>query len=125
MFSASACPRCRVTVLATLIIVCAGSSTRSLADQPTSSDRYGPFGLLDHRSIYGTYWYPEPLRADESDVDNEVRLDWFHGAKRGRQDDELKMEIEKSVGLFTFEIAPTWQSDRTHAFNPHTGLTDR
>ena len=90
-----------------------------------SSDRYGPFNLLDHRSIYGQYWFPEPLRADEADVDNEFRTEWFHAEKRGRQNDELKIEIEKSFGLFTFELAPGWESDRTSAFNPTTHLTER
>ena len=84
-------------------------------------NRYGLFQLLDHRSIYGHYWFPEPLQADEADVDNEVRLDWFHGEHAGRQDDELKLEIEKSFGLLTFEVAPTWQSDRMHAFDPASG----
>ena len=88
-------------------------------------NRYGPFQLLDHRSIYGQYWFPEPLNADEADVDNEVRLDWFHGEHSGRQDDELKLEIEKSFGLFTFEVAPTWQSDRSHEIDPLTRMSVR
>lgn len=104
-----------------------GLRSNSWGDEPSSSpapsDRYGPFDLLDRRSIYGQYWFPEPLRADESDVDNELRFDWFHGENSGRQDDELKLEIEKSFGLVTFEIAPTWQSDRTDQFDPATRMT--
>ena len=130
MQSASpACARPRAAVLAVLIAVGVSSATicqagDPAASGPTPSERYGPFGLLDHRSIYGQYWFPEPLRADESDVDNELRVDWFHGEKQGRQDDELKVEIEKSFGLFTFEVAPAWQSDRTQEFNPNTGMID-
>ena len=59
-----------------------------------SPDRYGPFGLLDRRSTYGRYWFPEPLRTDEADVDNEIRVDYFHAEKRGTQADELKLEVE-------------------------------
>jgi len=95
-----------------------------ITDSP-SSDRYGPFNLLDHRSIYGAYWFPEPLRADEADVDNEIRADWTHDENHGHQVDELKFEIEKSLGLFTFEIAPTWSSDRTATFNSATHKTER
>lgn len=82
-----------------------------------SSDRYGLFGLLDHRSIYGQYWFPEPLKADESDVDNEIRVDWSHEENPGRQFDAIKTEFEKSFGLLTLEIAPTYESDRTRGFN--------
>ena len=95
----------------------------AMASQPATSDttdsRYGPSGLLDHRSIYGQYWFPEPLRADESDVDNEVRADWFHTENRGRQFDSIKVELEKSFGLLTIEAAPGYESDRTHFLNTH------
>lgn len=103
----------------------AASDDTIAANSGSISDRYGVFGLLDHRSMYGTYWYPEPLHTDESDVDNEIRLDWFHGEMRVRQDDQVKLEIEKSFGLFTFEVAPTWESDRTLDFDPATGMTAR
>jgi hypothetical protein len=96
--------------------------------QPTANDslnRYGPFGLLDRRSIYGQYWFVEPLRADEADVDNEVRADYFHAENRGRQFDSVKLEVEKSFGLFTVEIAPRYESDRTWRLDPRTGGRQR
>ncbi len=95
-----------------LFSLCLLSTSASAGDT-----RYGAFGLLDHRSIYGKYWFPEPLTADEADVDNEFRIDWFHGEGHHHQIDELKVEIEKSFGLLTLEIAPTYESDRSASFD--------
>jgi hypothetical protein len=38
------------------------------------------------------------------DVDDELRLDWFHAERSGFQADELTLEIEKSFGLLTLEV---------------------
>lgn len=89
--------------------------------EPDPSTRYGPFGMFDQRSTYGKYWFPEPLRADEADVDNEIRLDYFHAERAGRQFDSGRLELEKSFGLLTVEIAPGYESDRIRAFNRITG----
>jgi len=100
--------------------------SRTFAQEtPASSNRYGPFRLLDHRSTYGQYWFPEPLRAEEADVDNEVRVDYFHAEKRGTQADEVELELEKSFGLFTFEIATGYESEREREFDDATGTTQR
>jgi hypothetical protein len=99
------------------LALCASYSALCLGEEPTSSNRYGFFGLLDHRSIYGQYWFPEPLHADESDVDNEIRVDWFHAENKGRQQDVIHMEVEKSFGLLTLEVSPGYESDRS-AFDP-------
>src|SRR5438067_820951 len=113
---------CLLTALATLIV---GVPTFCRADEAPSSTRYGAFGLLDRRSIYGKYWFPEPLATDESDVDNEVRADWFHGEKRNHQFDSVQIEIEKSFGLMTVEIAGGYESDRTRSFDPDTSTFQR
>ena len=89
------------------------------------SNRYGPFGLLDRRSIYGKYWFPEPLRAEEVDVDNEIRVDYFHAEKRGKQADEVEFELEKSFGLVTVEVATAYESEREREFDDTTGTTER
>ena len=65
--------------------------------------RDGLFDGLDHRSSYGQGIFPEPMLVDESDVDNEVRLDWLHTEGNAQQDDEFKLELEKSFGLLTLE----------------------
>ena len=86
-------------------------------------DRYGLFNGLDHRSRYGTAWFPEPLRAPEMDVDDEIRLDWFHAETSGRQSDELKLELEKSFGLLTLELETEWEREAESGFDPDTGTT--
>ena len=77
------------------------TSTTFVAD---ASANYGLLGWLDHRSSYGTSWYPEPFRVDESDVDNELRLDYQHVQGRGTVSHELHAEIEKSFGVTTIEV---------------------
>src|SRR5579862_6100235 len=54
------------------------SIVRADVDSEGSGTREGLFGLLDSRSIYGKDWFPEPLRADEADVDNELAFKYFH-----------------------------------------------
>jgi hypothetical protein len=56
------------------------SFTRTATSAP-SSDRYGPFGLLDRRSTYGKYLVPRAAADGRSDVDNEIRVDYFHAEK--------------------------------------------
>jgi len=102
-----------------------GAPLQSPATAPPASGRYGLFGLLDHRSVYGTDWYPEPLSADEADVDNEITASWFHFEKHGEQSDTMSLEFEKSFGLLTLEIAPGYASDHTASFNPRTTMEQR
>ena len=96
----------------------------SFGQTPQPDSRYG-FGLLDRRSIYGAYFFPEPLNADEADVDNEVRADWLHTEKTGHQADEVRVELEKSFGSLTLEVAPTYESDRVSFFNPDSDMTEQ
>ncbi len=79
--------------------------TVTTADAPVAADtRYGLFNGLDRRSSYGQGIFPEPMLVDESDVDNEVRLDWLHTEANAQQNDEAKVELEKSFGLLTVEL---------------------
>src|SRR3954471_22434545 len=73
-------------------------------DTSAGSTRYGWFNALDHRSRYGQYWFVEPLRGPEMDVDREFRVDWFHGEDQNLQQDEVKAEIEYNFGLLTVEL---------------------
>jgi hypothetical protein len=82
-------------------------------------------GLLDHRSRYGEFWFPEPLRGPEMDVDRELRLDWFHGEKRGFQQDEVTAELEYNIGLLTLEAEVPYERESASSFDPVTGRTDR
>jgi hypothetical protein len=87
--------------------------------------RYGPFGLLDHRSRYGQYWFPEPLRAPEMDVDDELRFDWLHVENGGNVGDEVVAEMEKSIGLLTLELEVPYVRDVTRELDPETGVSSR
>src|SRR4051812_12634420 len=72
-------------------------------DVPATHDstRHGLFNALDSRSVYGTYWFPEPLNSDEGDVDNEVSFKFFHAEKQNHQADEMRLEVEHAIGLLT------------------------
>jgi hypothetical protein len=88
-------------------------------------DRYGLLNGLDRRSRYGTGWFPEPLRAPEMDVDDEIRLDWLHAENSGRQEDELKLELEKSFGLLTLELETEWEREAERGIDPDTATAFR
>jgi len=98
------------TTLAALLFIAATASLRAgdtgKATVPTTTPdtRYGLFGLLDHRSSYGTGVIPEPMLIDETAVDNEFRVDWFHAKAGSTRTDEGKIELEKAFGLVTFEL---------------------
>lgn len=72
--------------------------------QSPSQGRYGPFGLLDHRSIYGKDWFPEPFRVEDTDVGNQFRFDWEHDKSNQFNRDVVSAQLQKSVDVFTFEI---------------------
>lgn len=61
-------------------------------------------GLLDDRSTYGTFWFPEPLSGPEMDVDRELRVDFFHGEGHGHRQDQVVGEFEYAIGLLTLEV---------------------
>jgi len=97
------------SLLAALLFLAATTSLRAgdtgKATVTTTPDtRYGIFGLLDHRSSYGTGVMPEPMLIDETDVDDEFRVDWFHAKTGPARTDEGKIELEKSFGLVTIEL---------------------
>ncbi len=119
-------PKTGLCVLLTLFLSLAAQGSKAetgsaVTAQPTTDTRYGPFGLLDYRSRYGQYWFPEPFRADETDVDNELRLDWVHLEGRGHVIDDAKAEIEKSFGLLTVEVEVPYSRDTSAVFDPLTG----
>jgi len=116
-----------LTAVAVAALVGALLPRISLGQETTapSSDRYGPFNLLDRHSTYGKYWFPEPLRTGEVDVDNEIRVDYFHAEKRDKQSDEVQFELEKSFGLVTLEVAAGYESAREREFDDDSGTFHR
>lgn len=91
----------------------AGSWCRADDDDDATrpQGRYGLFGLLDGRSAYGTDFYPEPLLADDGDMDRELRTSWFHAEGSGQQQDAITMEAEYSLETVTFEIDGGYERD--------------
>jgi hypothetical protein len=92
-------------------------------DGSTVDTHYGWFGLLDRRSRYGQFWFPEPFRMDETDVDNEVRFDWIHQEGKGHVTEEGHVELEKAFGLTTFELEIPFQRDTETVTDAITGAT--
>jgi len=105
-------PAMRKTTTFIVAAVAAVSFASSLfAGDNTSDTRYFG-GLLDHRSIYGQFWFPEPLSLDETDVDREIRFDYNHVEGHASQENEYKAEIEYNVGLLTFEVEGSYEHNR-------------
>ena len=76
-----------------------------LSIYPSTSGRYGWFGLFDHRSGYGQGIFPEPFLVDDSDLEvNEIRLDWLRTVKGDSRFDSYRIEFEKSFGVVTLEL---------------------
>ncbi len=78
------------------------------------SDRYF-FNLLDHRSRYGTGFFPEHFRQTSLDAEHELRADYFHGEHKGRRESEIESEVEWAIGNLTLTIEGEWESE--HEFN--------
>lgn len=97
----------------------------SVQEGYAADTHYGWFGLLDHRSRYGQFWFPEPFRLDETDVDNEVRFDWVHQEGKGHISDEGHVELEKAFGLTTFELEIPYQRASDDTTDPVTGAKSR
>src|SRR6185437_14654019 len=76
-----------LSALALAPVFGAHAQTNSPAAPDDSSNRYGLFNALDHRSSYGQGAFPEPFLVDDSDL----------------EDDEVTAEIEKGFGLMTVE----------------------
>lgn len=86
-----------------------------------ASTRYGWLNLLDNRSSYGQFWFVEPLRAPEMDVDREFRVDYIHAEGQSGQSDELKPEIEYNFNLLTIEAETTYQWNHELTTDPLSG----
>lgn len=108
-----------------LVVFVAISTITSFLHASDGPERYGLLNGLDHRSRYGQYWFPEPLRAPEMDVDNEVRFDWLHTETSGRQSAVVKLELEKSFGLMTLELETIYNRDAERGIDADTSLPFR
>ena len=104
------------SVLSLVAVLLCGSVA---ADESSSTRYFG--GLLDHRSTYGNFWFPEPLRGPEMDVDSELRVDYFHGEDRDRQANKVVAEVEHNFGLLTLEVEVPYSRESESSLDPATG----
>jgi len=86
----------------------------AVAADPGDSERYGLFNGLDHRSIYGQGYFPEPFLVDDSDLEpDEARVDWRHLEGQGERSDEVIAEVEHAFGLLTLEIETGYERENS------------
>src|ERR1041385_1243303 len=97
-------------ILTSAILTTVASSVHAVTDSP-SGDRYFG-GLLDHRSRYGQDFFPEPLRAPETDVDRELRFDWLHAEQPGTRINEVTAELEYNFDLLTMELEVPYETSK-------------
>lgn len=102
-----------------------GLAVRMAPADTTSSTRYGPFGLFDSRSSYGQFWFVEPLRAPEMDVDREFRVDYFHAENHALLSDSVNAELEYNFNLLTVELEVPYEWETSSSFDLSSGRTVR
>ncbi len=78
--------------------------------------RFGPFGFLDHRSVYFKDSFPQPLLVDDTSIEEEpeAELNYLHtSGPDQRRSDILSAEGQQSFGVVTFELSVPyeWHSD--------------
>ena len=87
-----------------------GSPAAAPAPQgAVTSTRYGWLDLLDHRSIYGHAWFPEPLIAEDGDVEHEIQLGYVHREVHRGQADEQWLAWAHGFGLLTVYAAEQYE----------------
>jgi len=94
--------------------------------QPASTSPSGGryfFNLLDSRSSYGKDFFHDPLQGPEFDVEKQIELNYFHGEKRGVQDDDIDAEFQWNV-IGELMIAGGFGWDSNHQANPLGGAGD-
>ncbi len=79
--------------------------------------RFGPFGLFDTRSQYGTGFFPEPFLVDEGDLDREIVFSSIHQEGAGSLSTSVTGEVEWSFNLLTVEVEAPYEHDVTFDAN--------
>ena len=97
-----------------------------VSDQSNADvNRYGPFGIYDHRSLYGKGVFPEPFMVDDSDGEvNEFRVDWSHQRGKGQNDNITTVELEHGNGLWTLELEVPYEYDTSNTYDSATRSVD-
>src|ERR1700722_1936083 len=79
--------------------------------------RFGPFGLFDSRSQYGTGFFPEPFLVDEGDLDREFVVSSIHQEGDGSLSTSATVEVEWSFKMLTVEVEAPYEHDVTFDAN--------
>src|SRR2546430_1199006 len=104
-----------IGILSGVAIAAKPASIIDAEDRPTAPAFMAPLMNVDSR--YGQGWFPEPLLAPEMDVERELRFDYFHGEKKGLQQDSVKAEIEWSFGMLTIEVEAEYSREKEASIN--------
>lgn len=93
------------------------------AEAESQPAQFGLFGLLDRRSKYYGDFFPEPLRVEDTTLDNEFRFDWQHNEGKEGSSNQFIAEVQKSAGIVTFEIQAPYLANRASS-DDATGRQD-
>jgi hypothetical protein len=91
-----------------------GQADTSGTNSPVAPDsRFGLFNRLDHRSAYNQDFFPQPLLVEDTSVetDGEVEFGSLHTEAGNKQSDVARVEVQKSLGLLTFELGVPYERD--------------
>jgi hypothetical protein len=106
-----------------LLMVCFCPAIGRADDESSPPGRYGFLSLLDSRSQYGTDLFPEPLIAEEGDLEKEFSTSWNHTEGSGASSDLVGAELEWAFGLTTVGVESGWERDTAYDTDPITGIT--
>ena len=107
-----------ICVIALPSILRADDDDKPAASQQsaTSTDTHvGLFGWLNARSAYFHDVFPEPFLVEDTVVNNELRLDWRHIEGRSGVDNQLFAEVQRSIGIVTFEVQGSYLMNHAEA----------
>jgi len=94
------------------------ASTSTSPSTTQSADSRFFHGLLDHRSLYGQNWFPQPLAGPSLDANNQLYFLYSH-QEDGQQVDQPSVGIQSRFEMLTL----TLQADyvRLHQASPPKG----
>ena len=108
-----------VSALIITLLTLVGIPSISMADDDDTTtnswtlqnSRFGVFDALDHRSGYYTDAFPEPLLIDETgpEPEGELEFSYLHTEANAQQSDLYNVQVEKSLGVVTFELGVPYQ----------------
>jgi hypothetical protein len=89
------------------------AAVRADTNSIPADSRFGWFDLLDHRSAYLHEFFPQPLLVDDTSLESEGELEfnYLHTGAHDQQTDLGSIEVQKSFGLLTLELAVPYERE--------------